>query len=101
MLVQIEVTLWRASLWARAVRDTSGKQLTDTQAQALQTLFDSTRLARFQFEPGVAELVRFLDSNGIASVIITNGEAKIQRQKLKACKLFELFQHAIIGGGAR
>lgn len=82
-----------------AMADTTGQQLSDKQASVLQSLFDQTRMELFKFEAGVAELVSFLTTNALATVIITNGNDVIQRDKLLACRATELFPHVLIGGG--
>jgi FMN phosphatase YigB (HAD superfamily) len=79
--------------------DTTGQQLSDGQASALQSLFDKTRMELFKFEAGVADLVSFLAANALVTVIITNGNDVIQRDKLLACRASELFPHVLIGGG--
>ena len=98
--LQTDVRLWRAQLWARAVQQTCHQDLSVTDALSLQDLFDKTRLDCFRFEDGVEQLAIFLRNKGLAAVIITNGNAQIQREKLQACECSRLFPHVLIGGGA-
>ena len=96
----MDVTEWRAQLWQRATREATNQEISASAAAEVQAIFDERRLALFKFEPGVSELVALLRSRGIAMVIITNGNATIQRDKLEACRAAEHFTHILVGGGA-
>ena len=63
--------------------------------------FDSTRLSEFKFFPGVEELVKKLQAEGRQTIIITNGDATVQRDKLRACDAYSLFtnEKIIVSGG--
>ena len=43
-------------------------------------------------------MVDSLQQRGLRTVVITNGHATVQRQKLEACAAYRLFQHILVGG---
>ena len=47
---------------------------------------------------GLQEMIAKMRTDGIHTVIITNGHAEIQQTKLKACKAVELFDGILVGG---
>ncbi|KAI5056585.1 hypothetical protein GOP47_0028403 [Adiantum capillus-veneris] len=93
---QIDVTEWRSQLWNRGLlwQNVDDMDL----ARDLQSCFDSERLLAFQWADGVEALVMKLQSHDVKVGIITNGHAKVQRAKLKACKAEDLFSVILVGG---
>jgi len=97
---KVEVTEWRAGLWAEALTEAAGTEQERAAAvgATLQEVFDSTRLSAFPFVEGVEELIAEIARRGLTPVIITNGHHKVQRDKLAACDAARLFEHIIVGG---
>ncbi|PRW20863.1 N-acylneuraminate-9-phosphatase [Chlorella sorokiniana] len=93
---KVEVEAWRAQLWLQAM-GRQGHSDTDA-AAALQRCFSSTRLQHFRFGEGVEPMVASLQQRGLQTVVITNGHATVQRQKLEACAAARLFRHILVGG---
>ncbi|KAI7844832.1 hypothetical protein COHA_001486 [Chlorella ohadii] len=52
----------------------------------------------FRFGEGVEPMVAALQQRGLQTVVITNGHATVQRQKLEACAAGRLFRHILVGG---
>lgn len=92
----IDVHTWRTGLWkkALAIQNINHPDLPERLNQA----FHGERLAFYAFTPDIHAMLKKLlqDYTGI---IITNGDATIQRPKLAACKAEELFGSNIIVGG--
>ncbi|CAN6468054.1 unnamed protein product [Victoria cruziana] len=93
---QIDVTEWRAQLWHRALQEQGIDDI--ALAREVQDCFDMTRMASFKWLPGVEQMVRELQDQGIKTCVITNGHPKIQRDKLEAAEASKLFDVILVGG---
>ncbi len=96
MQAQVDVEAWRAQLWLQAMSRQGHSDA--AAATALQRCFSSTRLQHFRFGEGVEPMVAALQQRGLQTVVITNGHATVQRQKLEACAAGRLFRHILVGG---
>mmetsp|Transcript_9658 Transcript_9658/g.11204 ORF Transcript_9658/g.11204 Transcript_9658/m.11204 type:complete len:287 (-) Transcript_9658:62-922(-) len=93
---KVEVTAWRAGLWSQALQEQGVSD--EALAADLQTCFDTTRLGHFPWIEGVVPMIKSFKKQGYNLCIITNGHHKVQRDKLKACDAYGLFDHIIVGG---
>ncbi|KAL2631526.1 hypothetical protein R1flu_016212 [Riccia fluitans] len=93
---KVEVTEWRAGLWAKALEE-QGLVNWDF-ARKMQDAFDRERLRAFRWASGVEALVSELHAQQIKVGIITNGHPVVQRAKLQACNASELFDTILVGG---
>lgn len=104
LLVQMEVEEWRGSLWARAAAealaalDSSSTSVPADMGAALQSTFREGRLAAFRFAPGFVPLLSRLRSSGRRTAIITNGHARVQREKVEACGAAKEVDVVLVGG---
>jgi N-acylneuraminate-9-phosphatase len=92
----INVHEWRTGLWKKALT-LQNINHPNLPAQ-LNAAFHNERLAFFTISPDVYAMLQLL-LQSYAGIIITNGDAAIQRPKLAACKAESLFGSNIIVGG--
>jgi len=92
----IDVHVWRVGLWkkALAIQNIDHPDL----PEQLNNAFHGERLAFYVFTPDVHAMLQEL-LKSYTGIIITNGDASIQRPKLDACKAEALFGSNIIVGG--
>jgi len=92
----IDVHVWRTGLWkkALAIQDIDHPDL----PEQLNNAFHHERLAFYVFTPDVKTMLQELLQT-YTGIIITNGDAAIQRPKLAACNAEALFGSNIIIGG--
>ncbi|WP_317929422.1 HAD-IA family hydrolase [Halioxenophilus sp. WMMB6] len=77
--------------------DAHGKELSEEAALALQTKFDSDRLAAFTFYPGIEQFL-IEARKYFTLVVITNGPEYSQIPKVEAVNLSRYVDHIVIGG---
>ena len=101
---KVEVTEWRAALWASALEN-QGLAARAGGALALgaelQREYDANRMNDFPFMLEVPDVVAHLRKRGLRVVVITNGHHVVQRDKLAACAAHVLFpepETIIVGG---
>jgi N-acylneuraminate-9-phosphatase len=92
----IDVHTWRTGLWQKALA-IQGINHPDLPKQ-LNTVFHNERLAFYLFAPNVYVMIKDL-LQSYTGIIITNGDATIQRPKLAACNAESLFGSNVIVGG--
>ncbi|KAK9808567.1 hypothetical protein WJX73_010020 [Symbiochloris irregularis] len=94
---QVPVEEWRARLWQYSLAEL-GCSNAAAAAPALAQCFKDTRLDTFKLFPGTKGLMVRLTKAGIATVIITNGHAGIQRSKLERTGADALCTALVLGG---
>ena len=90
----VEVTEWRAALWASALENqgiSAGTGGALALGAELQREYDANRMNDFPFMPEVPDAVAHLRKRGLRVVVITNGHHVVQRDKLAACAAHVLF----------
>jgi len=92
----INVHEWRTGLWQKALafQNIDHPDL----SKQLNSAFHNERLAFYTFSPDVHAMLQAL-LQSYKGIIITNGDATIQRPKLTACQAEALFGSNIIVGG--
>jgi len=92
----IDVHAWRTGLWKKALafQNIDHPDL----PEQINTAFHHERLAFYVFTPAVRTMVKEL-LQSYTGIIITNGDAAIQRPKLAACQAEDLFGSNLIVGG--
>ena len=89
----VEVTEWRAALWASALENqgiSAGTGGALALGAELQREYDANRMNDFPFMPEVPDAVAHLRKRGLR-VVVTNGHHVVQRDKLAACAAHVLF----------
>ena len=101
---KVEVTEWRAALWASALENqglAAGAGGALALGAELQREYDANRMNDFPFMLEVPDVVAHLRKRGLRVVVITNGHHVVQRDKLAACAAHVLFpepETIIVGG---
>lgn len=90
------VLQWRTALWARALSPSGD----DAElAREVHDTWSSERLAQFKLAPEVRAVVERVHTAGYKTGVVTNGHAEVQRAKIAACGLSELFGSRIVVSG--
>ena len=87
----LEVSAWRATLWARALGAAADAPFVDATAQHAHDLWAKERLGNFKFSEEVRSLVGRIQAAGYVTGVLTNGHATVQRGKLDACQAADIF----------
>jgi len=93
---KVPVFQWRVGFWENGLKEQGIRD--PVLAEQLQTLWDATRLGEMKWLPGVPEMIRGFEAQGIKCAIITNGHCTVQRDKITSIRAGELFTWVINGG---
>ncbi|GLD48937.1 N-acylneuraminate-9-phosphatase isoform X1 [Lates japonicus] len=87
----------RVGHWEESIQETLGGSLTPSLAAQCYTLWKSSRLELLSLSPQICDLLKNLRRR-YKLLLLTNGEAQTQKEKVDAVRCEEFFDAVVIGG---
>uniref|UniRef100_A0A3Q4B0V3 Uncharacterized protein n=1 Tax=Mola mola TaxID=94237 RepID=A0A3Q4B0V3_MOLML len=87
----------RVGHWVKSIQEAAGSCSTPSLASQCYHLWKHTRLEVLSLSPETGNLLRRLRSS-YKVLLLTNGAAQVQREKVKAVGCEEFFDHIVVGG---
>lgn len=87
----------RVGHWEESIQDVTGNYSASSLASQCYSLWRNTRLEVLSLSPETRELLKRLRTS-YKLLLLTNGAAEVQRQKVQAVGCEELFDAVVVGG---